>query len=108
MGYEFYATENTAKFLEKSGLKAKTVAKIDQDGKDIIDLIKESKLDLIINTPTKGGDSQRDGFKIRRSAIEYGIETITSLDTIRARLRVERKDFDEKDIEVYEIYELNS
>lgn len=108
MGYEFYATENTAKFLEKSGLKAKTVAKIDQDGKDIIDLIKESKLDLIINTPTKGGDSQRDGFKIRRSAIEYGIETITSLDTIRARLRVERKDFDEKDIEVYEISELNS
>src|SRR5690625_250770 len=107
MGYEFFATENTAKLLKENGLKARKIAKIDQKGKDIIDLIKEDKLDLIINTPTKGGDSQRDGFKIRRAAIEYGIETITSLDTIRTRLRVERKDFDMKDMKVYEIGELD-
>ncbi|MSS77691.1 carbamoyl-phosphate synthase large subunit [Anaerococcus sp. WCA-380-WT-2B] len=106
LGYSFIATENTAKFLNKNGIETKTVAKIDQDKKDILDLIKEGKLDIIINTPTKGGDSQRDGFKIRRAAIEHGIETITSLDTIKARLRVEAKDFDQKDIGVYEISEL--
>lgn len=107
MGYSFIATENTAKYLNENGIDAKTVAKIDEEKEDILDLIKEGRLDIIINTPTKGGDSQRDGFKIRRSAIEHGIETITSLDTIKARLRVEAKDFDQKDIKVYEIEELS-
>lgn len=107
MGYSFLATENTAKFLNENNIKAELVGKIGQDKNNIIDLIKTSKLDLIINTPTKGGDSQRDGFKIRSSAIEYGIETITSLDTIKARLRIEEKDFDRKNIEIYEISELS-
>lgn len=107
LDYEFIATKNTAKFLKENGIDAEVVNKLDDEKEDIIDLIKTGDLDLIINTPTKGGDSQRDGFKIRRAAIEYGIETITSLDTIKARLKVQRKDFEPENLGVYELSELS-
>lgn len=107
MGYEFIATKNTAEFLISNGIASEKTAKIGENEENILDLIREGKLDIVINTPTKGGDSQRDGFKIRRMATEYGIEVLTSLDTLRARIQVEKEDFKEVDLDVYELSELN-
>jgi carbamoyl-phosphate synthase large subunit len=106
MGYKFVATEGTSKFLNDHGIKSATVSKIGKGKQDILDLIKEGELDIVIDTPTKGGDSQRDGFKIRSAATEYGIEVLTSMDTLRARIRVERKHFKKIDLDIYELSEL--
>ena len=49
-----------------------------------MDLILGHKIDLVIDTPTQGRDKSRDGFLIRRTAIETGVTCLTSLDTARA------------------------
>lgn len=85
-GYDKYATENTAKFLNEHGISAKPVSKIGEGSPDILDLIQMRQFDLIINTATKGRRPGRDGFKIRRKAVEQNIVCLTSLDTARAVL----------------------
>lgn len=107
LSYNFIATEGTYNFLKKNGIEAKKISKISDTNKDILNLIEEDKLDLVVDTPTKGGDSQRAGFKIRSLASMYGLEIITSLDTLRARVRVEADDFNEEDLQVYELSEIN-
>ncbi len=49
-----------------------------------MDLILGHRIDLVIDTPTQGRDKSRDGFLIRRTAIETGVNCLTSLDTARA------------------------
>lgn len=85
-GYDKYATENTARFLNEHGISAKPVSKIGEGSPDILDLIQMRQFDLIINTATKGRRPGRDGFKIRRKAVEQNIVCLTSLDTARAVL----------------------
>ncbi len=86
LGYEIYATRSTAKYLQENGVKAIKVNKLSQEAPTVIDLILEHKIDIVIDTPTQGRDKSRDGFLIRRYAIETGVNCFTSLDTVNALL----------------------
>ena len=85
LGYKIYATRSTAKYLQEHGVNALRVNKISQESPNVMDLILGHKIDLVIDTPTQGnGDKTRDGFLIRRSAIETGVYCITAMDTANA------------------------
>ncbi|CBK74959.1 carbamoyl-phosphate synthase, large subunit [Butyrivibrio fibrisolvens 16/4] len=82
LGYTIYATRSTAKYLQNGGVECRQVNKITQESPNVMDLILGHKIDLVIDTPTQGhGDKTRDGFLIRRNAIETGINCITAMDT---------------------------
>ena len=84
LGYIIYATRSTAAALREAGIKARQVNKISQESPTVMDLILGHRIDLVIDTPTQGRDKSRDGFLIRRTAIETGVNCLTSLDTARA------------------------
>ena len=84
LGYTIYATRSTAKALNDAGVKARKVNKISQESPTVMDLILGHKIDLVIDTPTQGRDKSRDGFLIRRTSIETGVNCITALDTAQA------------------------
>ena len=85
LGYKIYATRSTAKYLNDHGVEALWVNKISQESPNVMDLILGHKIDLVIDTPTQGhGDKTRDGFLIRRNAIETGVYCITAIDTANA------------------------
>ena len=84
LGYTIYATRSTAKALNDAGVKARKVNKISQESPTVMDLILGHKIDLVIDTPTQGRDKTRDGFLIRRTSIETGVNCITALDTAKA------------------------
>ncbi len=86
LGYEVYATRSTAKVLKEYGVNAIKVNKLNQEPPTVIDLILEHKIDVVVDTPTQGRDKSRDGFLIRRYAIETGVNCFTSLDTVNALL----------------------
>ena len=86
LGYEIYATRSTAKVLNENGVHAIKVNKLSQEAPTVIDLILEHKIDIVVDTPTQGRDKTRDGFLIRRYAIETGVNCFTSLDTVNALL----------------------
>lgn len=86
LGYTIYSTNGTADFLNNNGVPAISVRKIDQEAPNIMDLFMEHKLDLVINTPTRGRVKTRDGFLIRRISTETGVTCFTSLDTAIALL----------------------
>ena len=105
-GFKIYATKGTAKFLAENGIKAKVVEKI-WEGKDsILDLIQSGKLNFVINTPTKGKQSGRDGFKIRRMSVECKIPCFTSLDTVNALYAAIEDETKEEDLEIVDITEI--
>ncbi|MBQ8232412.1 MAG: carbamoyl-phosphate synthase large subunit [Lachnospiraceae bacterium] len=84
LGYTIYATRSTAAALNEAGVKARKVNKITQESPTVMDLILGHRIDLVIDTPTQGRDKSRDGFLIRRTAIETGVNCLTALDTARA------------------------
>ncbi len=84
LGYKIYATRSTAAALREAGVKARKVNKISQESPTVMDLILGHRIDLVIDTPTQGRDKSRDGFLIRRTAIETGVNCITAMDTARA------------------------
>ena len=85
LGYKIYATRSTAKYLQEHGVDALRVNKITQESPNVMDLILGHKIDLVIDIPTQGnGDKNRDGFLIRRNAIETGVYCITAMDTANA------------------------
>lgn len=84
LGYQIYATRRTAKYLNEHGVKAKRTNKIEQDSPNLMDLILGHKIDLVIDTPSPGVERAKDGFVIRRNAIETGVNVLTSLDTAAA------------------------
>ena len=88
LGYKIYATRSTAKYLNAHGVEALRINKITQESPNVMDLILGHKIDLVIDTPTQGnGDKNRDGFLIRRNAIETGVYCITAMDTANALAR---------------------
>lgn len=91
LGFVIYATEGTARALEREGVKAIKINKIRQPSPNILDLIRENKINFVLNTLTRGKQPERDGFRIRRAAAENCIPCITSLDTGKAILQVLRK-----------------
>ncbi|MCC8140994.1 MAG: carbamoyl-phosphate synthase large subunit [Lachnospiraceae bacterium] len=84
LGYRIYATRSTAKYLQDHGVNALRVNKIAQESPTVMDLILGHKIDVVIDTPTQGRDKSRDGFLIRRYAIETGVHCLTSMDTANA------------------------
>lgn len=107
VGYKFVATAGTCALLKEAGIEAEEVRKINEEQPNILDIVKHREVDLVINTPTKGNDSKRDGFLIRRAAVERNVGVITALDTLRAIADVELEKLDEnKDLEVFNIAEL--
>jgi carbamoyl-phosphate synthase large subunit len=86
LGYTIYATRSTANALKEAGVAARKVNKIQQESPTVMDLLLGHKIDLVIDTPTQGRDKSRDGFLIRRTAIETGVNCLTSLDTASALL----------------------
>lgn len=86
LGYEIYATRSTANVLRENGVDAIKVNKIQQEAPTVMDLLLEHKIDIVIDTPTQGRDKSRDGFLIRRTSIETGVNCFTSLDTVDALL----------------------
>lgn len=86
LGYRLMATKGTAKVLREAGLSIKQVNKLKEGSPNIVDLIRAGEVDLVINTWTRGKMPQRDGFQIRREAVEHGVACLTSLDTVEALL----------------------
>ncbi|OHR72812.1 carbamoyl phosphate synthase large subunit [Bacillus sp. HMSC76G11] len=88
IGYQIMATSGTAEYLHAKGVSAKIVNKIGSEAPNMLDIIRTSEAQFVINTLTKGKQPQRDGFRIRRESVENGIPCLTSLDTAKAILRV--------------------
>jgi carbamoyl-phosphate synthase large subunit len=94
MGCQLVATEGTAKALRQAGFSPRVVAKIGEEGPTIVDSILSGEVDLVINTMSNiytdpgeaGGPVFKDGFEIRRAAVERRIPCLTSLDTATALL----------------------
>ncbi len=84
LGYKIYATRSTAKVLQENGVHAVRTNKIEQPSPNLMDLILGHKIDLVIDTPSQGVEKAKDGFIIRRNAIETGVNVLTSLDTAEA------------------------
>ncbi len=84
IGYRIFATKGTAEALKDNGIKANMVRKIEQESPNLMDLILGHKIDLVIDTPQQGADRARDGFVIRRNAIETGVNVLTAIDTAKA------------------------
>lgn len=88
LGFDLLATEGTAKRMQQDNLAVTQVNKLNEGKPNLLDRIREGEVSFIINTLTKGKQPARDGFKIRREAVENGVIVFTSLDTARAMLRV--------------------
>ena len=103
LGYKLYATGKTAHVLNYYGIATNVVKRIDSESPNIMDLIDSGKVNLIINTPTKGRQPKRDGFKIRRKAVESSIPCLTSLDTAKAILDCINHGIEEDSLNVYDL-----
>ena len=106
LGYKIYASRGTAKVLKEHGVHAIQVNKIGQEAPTLLDLILEHKIDLVIDTPENGIERARDGFLIRRYAIETGVHCLTSLDTAHALISSLEHAFNNKDLSIVDIAEI--
>ncbi|CCO07207.1 carbamoyl-phosphate synthase large subunit [Desulforamulus hydrothermalis] len=88
LGYKICATRGTADYLGRHGIPATVVNKVGEGGQTIVDLIKAGQINLVINTISRGKEPWRDGFKIRRAAVEHGVPCLTSMDTAWAVVEV--------------------
>lgn len=88
LGFQILATEGTAKAIETLNLPVTIVNKIEGAKPNLLDVIRKGEANIVINTLTKGKQPQRDGFRIRREAVENEVVCFTSLDTAEALLKV--------------------
>ncbi|MGL5964613.1 MAG: ATP-grasp domain-containing protein, partial [Fusobacteriaceae bacterium] len=102
-GAKLMATKGTSEFLKEKGIESQEVKKLNEISPNILDILKNREVDIVINTPTKANDSQREGFKIRRTAIEYGANLLTSLDTLGAIVRMQDKNVQEMELQIFDI-----
>ncbi len=102
LGFRIVATVGTANYLKEQGIPADIVNKIGSEV-DVLSLIQEGNVDLVVNLPSKGKDARRDGFRIRRAALEKDLLCLTNLDTLRALLEIARLNVPESDLEVYSL-----
>ena len=102
LGYKIYATRSTAKVLQEHGVKAIRTNKIEQASPNLMDLILGHKIDLVIDIPEQGIEHAKDGFVIRRNAIETGVNVLTAMDTAEA-LATSLENTDIKSLELIDI-----
>ncbi|MGL5767423.1 MAG: carbamoyl-phosphate synthase large subunit [Sarcina sp.] len=107
LGYEFVSTEGTAQALKEAGIEAEVVRRINEENPNILDKVVKGEVNLVVNTPTKGNDSKRDGFHIRRAAIERNIGVMTALDTLRALVTVQEKGMHKTELGIYDVNSWN-
>lgn len=88
LGYHIMATEGTGKFFQEKGINVEIINKLHEQGKNCATVIRGGKVDLVVNTLTAGKRPERDGFNLRRMAVELAVPCLTSLDTAREVLRV--------------------
>ena len=88
LGFQIAATEGTARYLKNRGINVRVVNKLAQGTPNLADDIRDGHIQLVINTLTKGRKPERDGFRIRRTAVENGVPCLTSLDTAASLLEV--------------------
>jgi carbamoyl-phosphate synthase large subunit len=94
VGFDFLATEGTARMLKNAGITVRTVDRIGQSSNDLLTEIRSGRVALIVNTISKGKNVESDGFKMRRVAVERGLLCLTSLDTTEALLKtIERNSY---------------
>ncbi|NLE23779.1 MAG: carbamoyl-phosphate synthase large subunit [Clostridiaceae bacterium] len=108
LGYTLYATGKTALYLNKHAIATNSVKKLNEGSPNIIELMEQGKIRMIVNTPTKGRNSQRDGFRIRRKAVERSIPCLTSLDTAFAVLHCLQTGKRPEDFDIININELKT
>ncbi len=84
LGYNIFATKGTAKALMEADVQVRMTRKVEQESPNILDLILGHKIDLVIDTPSQGIEHSKDGFIIRRNAIETGVNVLTAMDTAGA------------------------
>ena len=84
LGYRIFATRGTAKYLHDHGVRVLSVPKLEQESPNILDLVLGHEIDLVIDIPSQGAERSRDGFIIRRNAIETGVTVLTAIDTAAA------------------------
>ncbi|MFN7991391.1 MAG: carbamoyl-phosphate synthase large subunit [Candidatus Micrarchaeia archaeon] len=101
LGFTIYGTLGTVGSIPG----AITIPKIGQGHPDVVELIESGTINLVVNTPTKGGGSHTDGFKMRQASIHNGIPCITNLNTayelLRAMAELKKKDLDIRRVEEY-------
>lgn len=89
LGFELYATTNTAQALKEAGVnKITIVAKVGEGLPNVLDLIRAGKVDLAVNTPTYGKKITSTGYQVRRTCVEFKVPCLTSTDTTAAFLDV--------------------
>ena len=108
LGYHIEATGGTGKYFIEHGVDCKVVNKISEGDDNCADHIRQDKVDLVLNTLTAGKRPEREGFQLRRLAVEMGTPCLTSLDTAREVLRVvaNRKDDANYSVEALQDFEL--
>lgn len=79
LGFQLYASQGTSRFLRDQNVSCETIPL-----EEVSKYIAKGEIKMVINTPTKGNDLQREGFKIRRKASEYRVPVFTSMDTAKA------------------------
>lgn len=100
LGFKLMATSGTYEYLEKAGFNIEYVPM-----SGVVEYIKTDRISLIINTPTRGKIPSRQGFSLRRTAIEYNIPCITSLDTTNSILQVLERIISGTKTEIYALNE---
>ncbi len=108
LGYTLYATGKTALYLNKHAIATNSVKKLNEGSPNIIELMEQGRIRMIVNTPTKGRSSERDGFRIRRKSVERSIPCLTSLDTAFAVLRCLQTGKRPEDFDIINISELKT
>ena len=107
LGYKIYASRGTARVLQEHGVHAIRVNKIGQEAPTLLDLILTHKIDLVIDTPESGIEHARDGFTIRRTAIETGVHCLTSLDTAHALISSLEHAFASNELSIIDIAKID-
>lgn len=107
LGFELWATGKTARMLNMHGIATNAVKKIGEGSPNILDMITSGKIKLVVNTPTKGRQPERDGFKIRRKAVEMSVPCLTSLDTARAVIDCIEIEREKRNMDVIDLSRLN-
>jgi len=105
LGFRIVSTTGTSDFLDKNGIKNERLLKISEGSPNVLNLMREKKVNLIINTPYKGRNPKRDGYMIRRSAVELDIPYVTTIPgasaTVNAIEKVRNRDIDVKSMNEY-------
>ena len=107
LGWRVYATRGTAAALAEADIEAEVVNKIREGQPNLLNLIQSRQVNLVINTLTRGRDPQRDGFRIRRAAVDHNVVSLTSLDTVGALLSVVEAEVEGRTPEVWALQDLH-